>query len=68
MSDKARLMSAQGIDVISLAGGEPDFDTPAHITEAGFKAVQEGATHYVSSRGIPPSRPDPQTSRQTHGK
>jgi aspartate aminotransferase len=53
LSDKARLMAAQGIDVISLAGGEPDFDTPAHITEAGFKAVQEGATHYVSSRGIP---------------
>jgi len=54
LADKARLMAAQGIDVISLAGGEPDFDTPVHITEAGIKAVQEGATHYVSSRGIPP--------------
>lgn len=54
LSDKARLMAAQGIDVISLAGGEPDFATPAHITEAAFKAVQDGATHYVSSRGIPP--------------
>jgi len=53
LSDKARLMAAQGIDVISLAGGEPDFATPAHITAAGFKAVEEGATHYVSSRGIP---------------
>jgi aspartate aminotransferase len=53
LSDKARLLQAQGLDVINLAGGEPDFDTPAHIVEAAFKSMQAGGTHYVSSRGIP---------------
>jgi aspartate aminotransferase len=54
LSDKARLLAQQGIDVINLAGGEPDFPTPAHIVEAAFDSIHKGATHYVSSRGIPP--------------
>ena len=54
LSDKARLLAQQGVDVINLAGGDPDFATPAHVTAAAFEAIQKGATHYVSSRGIPP--------------
>ncbi len=39
-------------DVISLGIGEPDFDTPAPIVEAGIAALQRGATHYTSNSGI----------------
>jgi len=52
-SERARQMAQKGINVIDLAGGDPDFTTPAHIIEAAFTAAQQGATHYVSSRGIP---------------
>lgn len=38
-------------DVISLGIGEPDFDTPPHVTEAAFKAAREGATHYTANAG-----------------
>lgn len=53
LMDRARAMAAQGMDVINLAGGDPDFTTPAHIIEAGFAAAKRGDTHYVSSRGVP---------------
>ena len=56
MMDKARTLKAQGVDVISLAGGEPDFDTPAAVVEAGIKAIREGHTHYTMGRGIVPFR------------
>lgn len=56
MMDKARAMKAQGIDVISLSGGEPDFETPAPIVEACFKAIRDGRTHYTMGRGILPLR------------
>ncbi len=39
--------------MISLAGGEPDFDTPSHIVEAGFAAIRAGDTHYPPSPGTP---------------
>jgi len=45
-------MSAQMKDVISLAGGDPDFDTPAHVKEAAIRALQEGYTHYTPTRGF----------------
>ncbi|MBI2861779.1 MAG: pyridoxal phosphate-dependent aminotransferase [Chloroflexi bacterium] len=51
-SAKARQMRQQGIDVIDLGGGDPDFNTPSHIIAAATKAMEEGFTHYVSSRGI----------------
>jgi aspartate aminotransferase len=54
LSDKARLLAQQGIDVINVAGGDPDFITPAHIRAAAWAAMEQGDTHYVSSRGIPP--------------
>ena len=50
---QAKAMQAKGIDVISLSLGEPDFDTPAHITEAAVTALREGKTHYAPGRGIP---------------
>ncbi len=53
ISDKARQMQRQGIDVISLSIGEPDFDTPSHIKEACIQALLRGETHYAPSNGIP---------------
>jgi len=53
LSDKARLLAQQGVDVINVAGGDPDFITPAHIRAAACAAMEKGDTHYVSSRGIP---------------
>lgn len=52
VSDKARALAQEGIDVIDLGGGDPDFSTPAHIIEAAGEAIKEGHTHYVSSRGV----------------
>jgi len=45
-------MKARGEKVLSLSVGEPDFPTPAHIVEAGKKALDEGFTKYTSSVGI----------------
>ena len=55
MNDKAKQLAAEGHAVIGLAGGEPDFDTPAHIVEAGVKALRDGETRYAApSKGITP--------------
>jgi aspartate aminotransferase len=53
VSDRARQLKAQGVDVIDLGGGDPDFITPAHIREAAISAMNAGDTHYVASAGIP---------------
>lgn len=53
MMQKGRDLKAAGHDVINLAGGEPDFDTPQHIQEAAFAAIREGDTHYPPSFGTP---------------
>jgi aspartate aminotransferase len=53
MMQRGRELKAAGKDVVSLAGGEPDFDTPRHIIEAGYAAVQAGDTHYPPSPGTP---------------
>lgn len=53
ISNKAKAMQRQGIDVISLSIGEPDFDTPKHITDACIDALNRGETHYAPSNGIP---------------
>lgn len=52
VSDRARAMAQQGLDVINLGGGDPDFDTPSHIVQAGLEAIRQGHTHYVSSLGL----------------
>lgn len=55
VSDKAKALKAAGHDVIALAGGDPDFATPAHITAAAFTAIENGATHYPGPmKGIVP--------------
>jgi aspartate aminotransferase len=50
---KARALRAQGKDVISLAAGEPDFDTPDNIKEAAIRAIRAGKTKYTDADGIP---------------
>jgi aspartate aminotransferase len=50
---KAAELKAQGIDVMSLGAGEPDFDTPAHIKEAAHKAIRDGFTKYTAVGGTP---------------
>ena len=50
---KARELKAQGRDVISLAAGEPDFDTPDNIKAAAIKAIRDGKTKYTNVDGIP---------------
>ena len=53
ISNRAKKMQAAGIDVISMSIGEPDFDTPRHITDACIDALNRGQTHYAPSNGIP---------------
>jgi aspartate aminotransferase len=53
---RARALEAQGRNVVHLEIGEPDFDTPLHITEAAIEALRGGATHYGPSAGIPELR------------
>jgi aspartate aminotransferase len=53
ISDTAKRMQRQGIDVVSLSIGEPDFDTPRHIKDACIDALLRGETHYAPSNGIP---------------
>ena len=47
---------AQRKDVVSLGVGEPDFDTPWHISRAAVTALEDGATHYTSNLGTPELR------------
>ncbi len=55
-SDLAARLRRQGRDVISLAAGEPDFDTPAAVVEAAHRALDAGRTRYAPVRGIPELR------------
>jgi aspartate aminotransferase len=56
LTQMARDLKAQGNDVISLALGEPDFDTPDHIKEAAIDAIRRGETNYPPVAGIVPLR------------
>src|SRR3954462_5384394 len=49
---KGRELKAQGRDIISLAAGEPDFDTPDNIKDAAIKAIRDGKTKYTNVDGI----------------
>ena len=53
VANKARDMRAKGIDVISFATGEPDYNTPEPVKEAGIQAIRDNFTKYVASSGIP---------------
>ena len=50
---KAAELKAQGRDVIGRGAGEPDFDTPENIKEAGIRAIRDGATKYTKVDGMP---------------
>ncbi|WP_243386633.1 pyridoxal phosphate-dependent aminotransferase [Bacillus kexueae] len=49
---KAKQLKAEGHDVIGLGAGEPDFNTPKHIIEEAYKAMEEGHTKYTPSGGL----------------
>tara|TARA_B110000438_G_scaffold110397_1_gene108311 strand:- start:45 stop:1223 length:1179 start_codon:yes stop_codon:yes gene_type:complete len=53
ISAKAMELRAQGVDVISLSQGEPDFDTPKHIKDAAIQAINDGKTKYTPVDGTP---------------
>ncbi len=56
VTQRAMELRAQGVPVISLSAGEPDFDTPAHIIEAAKNALDQGMTRYTPVAGIPDLR------------
>ena len=53
---RAKELAAQGIDVVNFGAGEPDFDTPDTIKQAGIEAIQKGFTKYTPSAGTPQLR------------
>ena len=53
---RARSLEAQGRSIIHLEIGEPDFETPKHIVEAGKAALDQGFTHYGPTQGLPELR------------
>ncbi len=53
---KARDLERAGKSIVHLEIGEPDFDTPEHIKEAGIKALRDGYTHYTPSAGLSEAR------------
>ncbi len=55
-AERVRGLIAKNEDVVRFDIGEPDFDTPTHIKEAGIAAIRNGFTHYTSARGIPELR------------
>ena len=53
---KAKALEAQGKDVVHLEIGEPNFETPENVCEAGIKAIRDGHTHYGPAQGLPEFR------------
>src|SRR5580692_6805206 len=54
--NKARALERQGKDIVHLEIGEPDFDTPHNVVEAGVNALRKGWTHYGPAAGLPELR------------
>ncbi|MDO4174454.1 MAG: pyridoxal phosphate-dependent aminotransferase [Eubacteriales bacterium] len=52
ISAKAKQMKADGIDVVSFGAGEPDFNTPENVKEAGIQAIRDNKTRYTPAAGI----------------
>ncbi|WP_249315242.1 pyridoxal phosphate-dependent aminotransferase [Bacillus sp. FJAT-49711] len=50
---KAKELKSQGLDIIGLGAGEPDFNTPENIIEAAYQSMKEGATKYTPAAGLP---------------
>lgn len=53
LAAKARRMKAEGVDVVDLTAGEPDFPTPRHVKEAAIKAIEANFTKYTPNHGTP---------------
>ena len=49
---RAKALLAQGVDVVNLTAGEPDFDTPPAPRSGGIAAIEHGFTHYTPTAGI----------------
>jgi len=56
MSARAKTLAREGHPIIALSAGEPDFDTPGPVAEAGIAAIQQGFTRYTHNQGIPELR------------
>ncbi|WP_282170996.1 pyridoxal phosphate-dependent aminotransferase [Ruegeria atlantica] len=56
ISEQAARLRAQGVDVIALSTGEPDFPTPSHVVEAAHRAAIDGQTRYPATAGTPTLR------------
>ena len=52
LNAQVKAMKAQGVEIVNLGVGEPDFQTPGHIKEAAIKAIRDGFTRYTASEGI----------------
>ncbi len=52
-AQRARELRAAGVDILELAQGEPDFNTPDHVIEAAYRAMKAGQTHYTQVDGTP---------------
>ena len=52
ITSQAKALKKQGVDVLSFGAGEPDFNTPAHITAAAVDALNTGKTRYTESNGL----------------
>ena len=53
LTGRVARLKAEGHDIIGLGIGEPDFDTPTHIADAGVDAIRNGFTRYTAVEGIP---------------
>ena len=56
LNAKAKALAAQGLDVVGLSAGEPDFDTPDYVKAAAEEAIRMGQTKYTATAGIPELR------------
>lgn len=56
VSTLAKRLRAEGRDILDLSAGEPDFDTPSFIAEAGIRGIREGKTRYTPAAGMPELR------------
>ena len=53
VNDKAKQLKAQGVQIVSMGSGEPDFDTPVNIQKAATQAIGAGETRYTAVDGTP---------------
>lgn len=56
VSTLARRLAAEGRDVIDLSAGQPDFDTPEHVSDGGIEGIRQGGTRYTPVAGLPALR------------